>query len=76
MGSDNNTMDNYTAQESFAEERAYYLNKKDIKRQAKLELLDEMEKPCPHEPYKFLEVKRCDCYICLEEIRKEITDVP
>ena len=39
-----------------------------------LKVLDELNKPCPHEPYKCLEVKRCDCYICLEEIRKELQD--
>ena len=76
MGSDNNTMDNYTAQESFAEERAYYLNKKDIKRQAKLELLDEMEKPCKQPEHEMFTYKKRYCFNCLAEIRKEITDVP
>ena len=53
-----------------------YNHYKNIAKLQAIKLLNELEKPCPHEPYKCLEVKRCDCYICLEEIRKEITDVP
>lgn len=65
-------MDNYTAQERFYEERAYYLNQKDISKQAKLELLDELEKNCEHFR-KFPNYKRkVDCLDCMAEIRKEL----